>query len=283
MFMSLYCAHFLLGWILLGMVKGRRVIILHSLEADSKVAGRPTARQSLTFDPSQIPEECQSACNSVVDNANRNRDYRWPRYTESSEFLQIYYRYLNPSDRVRITMQSQQRFGVLVERFWCRHCYWYNHVEYRPSPSIVSGLSDISTSLSDESVAFYLRFSFRFVEPRSIYRLSLELDVAAHRFTWRIMRYCVFEGFVRRLPNKPILTSIGDLAILNALYHLRNVFPPTVQFKARSTSGFDHNLSASVKLRLCGGARRLENLASLAWVIVVLNGKFLKVPVMRWS
>ncbi|KAJ7664365.1 hypothetical protein DFH06DRAFT_322414 [Mycena polygramma] len=54
MFMSLYCAHFLLGWILLGMVK----------------AGRPTARQSLTFDPSQIPEECQSACNSVVDNAN---------------------------------------------------------------------------------------------------------------------------------------------------------------------------------------------------------------------
>jgi hypothetical protein len=32
--------------------------------------GRLFLRQSSTFDPSQIPTECQDVCNSVVDHAN---------------------------------------------------------------------------------------------------------------------------------------------------------------------------------------------------------------------
>ncbi|KAJ7026943.1 hypothetical protein C8F04DRAFT_1123753 [Mycena alexandri] len=52
--------------------------ILLTMAEASQTTGRLLLRQSSTssFDPSQIPPQCQSACNSVVDNANTCTTYQ---------------------------------------------------------------------------------------------------------------------------------------------------------------------------------------------------------------
>ncbi|KAJ7908847.1 hypothetical protein B0H13DRAFT_651457 [Mycena leptocephala] len=62
MLVSHFYEHSLLGLVLLAMVEAGH--------------GRLFLRQSSTFDPSQIPTECQDVCNSVVDHANTCTTYQ---------------------------------------------------------------------------------------------------------------------------------------------------------------------------------------------------------------
>ncbi|KAJ7876584.1 hypothetical protein B0H13DRAFT_2668624 [Mycena leptocephala] len=202
MLVSHFYEHSLLGLVLLAMVEAGH--------------GRLFLRQSSTFDPSQIPTECQDVCNSVVDHANTCMTFQCLCTPANDAAV------LSCVDCVTTSNHSSAAIidGQDILNQFASECNLNSVSVSSLSASGVATVTDISIGIGDPIASYFIDLcsSFHSLEPRFKYYL------------WFLSMAELYRTDCGCLGNVLMLPFNSDIA-LNAVSNTT----PTIKARCRGT------------------------------------------------